>query len=173
MIKKGNCFGISVESKKINNLHHTLGIPVGKKNNLKIPLWIKNSEEYKKSFLRGLFDTDGCIYFLKNTSEKNPRIHKRICLTITLCSKNMINKISEILKGLNIGHDIKEYQPKNKNWQKSYTIRLSGGKRVIQWFNCISSNNPKHKTKFEVWKKQGFCSPKTTLKQRERILKRN
>ncbi len=171
--KKGNCFGISLESKKIQVLNSFLGIPIGIKNNLHIPEWIKSSVEYQRAFLRGIFDTDGCIYFLKNNTEKNPQFHKRVCITITLCSELLIQEISNILKGFQIGHDIREYTPKNRKWQKSYTIRLAGGKRVSKWFKDIGSNNPKHITKFEIWKRFGFCNPRTTLKERESILRSN
>ncbi|MFH1445685.1 MAG: hypothetical protein ABIF08_04395 [Nanoarchaeota archaeon] len=43
---------------------------------------------------------------------------------------------------------------------------------VDRWINEISFNNPKHKTKIAVWKKLGYCPPKTTILERKSILKR-
>jgi len=44
--------------------------------------------------------------------------------------------------------------------------------QVNKWFDMISSKNPKHLTKYQVWKEFGFCPPHTTLDQRKQILKK-
>lgn len=40
------------------------------KNKIEIPQWIKESKNYSKSCIRGLIDTDGCIYFSKRDKQK-------------------------------------------------------------------------------------------------------
>jgi hypothetical protein len=51
------------------------------KNELDIPLWIKNNSDFLRVCLRGLYDTDGCIYKLTNQnsyqisfSNTNPKL---------------------------------------------------------------------------------------------------
>ncbi len=170
--KKGNCYGISLESPKLKWPFKYLGIPCGIKKRLMIPKWIKDSSEFSKSFLKGIFDTDGGIWCNKNYSEKNPTYHKQIVLGITLCSKELISEIGGLLTNLNINHYITTYTPKNKNWQQTHTLRITG-KRLINWFEIIGLENKKHITRFKIWERFGFCPPKTTLNERERILMGN
>ncbi len=40
------------------------------KNNVGIPNWIKEKEEYTKRCIRGLIDTDGCIYICKRERQR-------------------------------------------------------------------------------------------------------
>lgn len=40
-------------------------IPSGKKESLPIPQWIKENKTYLTFFIRGLFDTDGCVVLQK------------------------------------------------------------------------------------------------------------
>lgn len=50
----------------------SFGLKIGDKikNNVGIPNWIKNNKPYVKCCLRGLIDTDGCIYVCKRERQK-------------------------------------------------------------------------------------------------------
>ncbi|MAE43172.1 hypothetical protein CMO93_05350 [Candidatus Woesearchaeota archaeon] len=65
--RKGNDLSIIVHSKKLVKFFISLGLKSGNKitNQVTIPKWIFKKEEYLKSCIRGLIDTDGCIYTLK------------------------------------------------------------------------------------------------------------
>ena len=41
-----------------------------------------------------------------------------------------------------------------------------------KWMNEIGSKNPKHATKYSVWKTFDFCPPYTSLELRKKILKK-
>jgi len=68
-------FGFSVYSKALFDfLTKIIGLPSGKKYSLlKIPFIFKKDKLLVINVLRGLFDTDGCITFKKNT-RKHPTI---------------------------------------------------------------------------------------------------
>ena len=61
---RDNCVDISCYSNKWKNF---LGWKVGNgpkhKQNISIPKWIKNNKKFTLSCLKGLFETDGSIYF--------------------------------------------------------------------------------------------------------------
>jgi len=61
--------------------------------------------------------------------------------------------------------------PQSVNRKSAGHIEVCYGINVKKWFNIIGSNNPKHITKFLVWKKYGFCPPRTTIKERQKFLK--
>ena len=58
---------IIVHSKRLVDFFISLGIKSGNKikNKISIPKWIFENKDYLKACVRGLIDTDGCIYTLK------------------------------------------------------------------------------------------------------------
>lgn len=169
-----NFYGICVESVKIEKPLNYLGIPSGVKKELFIPKWIKNSKTYSKRFLRGYFDTDGSISCQRNYSIKNNEYHTQIRIYLVSTSKNLIREISKILvkNDIKFLYNIREpHSTDGFKRQKSYRIKISGGMQVDKWFKEIGSKSQKHLTKYNTWKKFGFCPPHTTLAERKRILK--
>lgn len=83
----------------------------------------------------------------------------------------MIVETNKLLNKLKIKNFVKYHKSKDKNWRDSYHIVVDGGINVKKWFEIIGSKNPKHITKYQIWKKFGFCPPKTTIIQRKEILK--
>ena len=57
---------------------------------------------------------------------------------------------------------------KGKYWVNYLVLR--GSNQVDMWMDKIWSSNPVNMTKYLVWKRFGFCPPRTTLHQRKRIL---
>lgn len=168
--KNKGFYGLSVESVKIEKELNYLGIPSGVKNELFIPTWIKDNKEYIIRFLRGFFDTDGCISCQRNYSIKNNKFHTQVRIYLSCTSENLMKEICEILRLSNfkcIFRIIKRPLP----WKICYALRLSGGIQVEKWFKIVGSKNPKHITKYLIWKKFGFCPPYTTLNERKEILK--
>lgn len=173
---KKNCYGISVESVKIEKPLNYLGIPSGVKKELFIPKWILSNKEYMYRFLRGYFDTDGSISCQRNYSIKNNKHHTQIRISFASISKNLIEEIAKFLiaEGFKLQTDSR--LPKSTDGftrQKFYRLKLCGGIQIGKWFNKIGSKSQKHLTKYLIWKKFGFCPPKTTLEDRKRILKNN
>ena len=163
-------YGISTESGKICNYLVSLGIPVGIKNELIIPEWILQDRNYMKGFLRGFFDTDGSIFCQKSYNVQNS-LHRLIKISFGSSSKKLICDIHTLLNKVEIKGVIKNpLLHEEKNWKTLHILRIESNKDVERWFNIIGSNNSKHITKFEVWKRFGFCPPHTTIKQRRIIL---
>jgi hypothetical protein len=170
--KRINFYGLSIESVNIEKPLNYLGIPSGIKKELSIPKWIKENRDCLLAFLRGFFDTDGCIACQRNYSIKNNLLHTQIRIQLACTSKNLIKEIYKILKELGFKCIYQKYIPLNKNWRTSYTVKISGGIQVDKWMEEIGSKNPKHLTKYSLWKTFGFCPPYTSLELRKKILKK-
>ncbi len=82
------------------------------KQKVSVPLWIKKNINYQKECLRGLFQTDGSIYFDRGYKMVN---FTSVCLTL-------IKDAKEILK--NIGFEVKIRKVIHKGKIK-YVIRIS------------------------------------------------
>ena len=86
-----------------------------------------------------------------------------------------MKEIQKLVKDLGIKSLIRKRKAKqNKDGyfrQDSYAVSICGGIQVNKWFEYMGSNNSKHITKYQVWKKFGFCPPFTNLETRKKMLK--
>lgn len=163
-------YGISTERSIICYYLVSLGVHVGIKKELKVPRWIFKNKSFMKGFLRGIFDTDGCVFCQKNYTIKSNK-HQLIKINFGSTSRRLVSEIQTILKIFEIRSVIKNPLLHNeKKWRTLYILRIESNKDVEKWFSIIGSNNPKHISKFQVWKKFGFCPPNTSIIQRKRIL---
>ena len=163
-------YGVSTESSIICDYLVSLGVPVGVKRELKVPEWIFENKYFIKGFLRGFFDTDGCIFCQKSYNTKNS-LHRLVKIIFGSISGELINDTHSLLKKIGIKSIVKNpLLRKEKNWKTLHILRIESNKDVEKWFDIIGSNNPKHITKFKIWKKFSFCPPHTTIEQRKRIL---
>lgn len=152
--------------------HYVIRLPVGKKaTKAWIPRSIfQSSEEIMFSFLRGLADTDFSLTFQK----KHKEIHYYPILKISVASKQLIRDLEDMLTSLGFKvhteFDRGQYDKRtNKIYIKNYLF-LNGNKNLEKWMKLIGFHNPKHLTKYLIWKRYGFCPPRTTLKERCLIL---
>ncbi len=136
-------YGFELKSRAIWEFKvRVLGIKPGNKLYLFIPKILKtNNINILSSFLRGLFDTDGCICFKSRYGYKNyyPSIE------IGLISKKVIEDIFDILKML--GFDPKIFS--KGNYQK---ITLNGISQFKKYEEIIGWSSPKNLNKVKVWK---------------------
>lgn len=175
-------YGIGIYKKKIIAELLSFGLKKGKKVDVtEIPEWIlRENKEFFFSFLRGLFDTDGSIFcerdYTKYSNEFNSKFHTRVRVRISSISPKIINQVYIQLRKF----DFKCTQRKlsrgfkhNRNNHDVYTLEINNSKWVQEFFNNVKPANPKHRTKYLIWKKFTFLPPKTTLKQRKEMIKNN
>ncbi|SRR5258708_2465870 len=105
-----------------------------------IPLWIKNNIEYKKAFVRGLVDTDGCLFIHKHTIKKT--LYNNIGFCFTSFSENLLNSVANILLEFNIQPHI----------APNHTIYLYSEKAVSRYLNIFGSSNERIYQKYDTWR---------------------
>lgn len=137
-------------------LKEIFNFPFGKKGNIKIDDNILNDFEKLKYVLRGLFDTDGCIYFTKN----NSKIRYYPIIEISSHSFNLINQLKEVL-------DAKGFTVKISHYKDS--VKLHGKKNLLKWMKLIGTNHPDKASKFKFWTKYGYCPRIDELDYKERL----
>ena len=131
---KTKCFAYSKRLVDLlSNKYHT---PIGKKKgNLKIPVQIKKNEELLKSYVRGLFDTDGSFHrhhqkdaMVGIISRDSGFIKEIKCALLKLNFKaSLSNKNLYIYKKDQINRFFKEIKPSNKkHTSKYYFYKLYG-----------------------------------------------
>ncbi|HLC63697.1 MAG TPA: LAGLIDADG family homing endonuclease [Candidatus Nanoarchaeia archaeon] len=122
-----------------------LGIQAGRKDNIPVPEIVKvNDQKILTAFIRGIFDTDGCVSFIKkykNLGNYYPTI------TLSLKSKRAILDIKEILEMLG-------FDPKCYEWGGYWQIALNGYERFALYSKLMGWSNPVQKNKVINWKKK-------------------
>jgi len=167
--------GIYVFNKNFaTNLQRNFNLPSGKKVNIQIPSLIKTNEQ-KEHFIRGLFDTDGSIYFCKSyVKRKKESIYNQFHfipkLKIATISEILIEQVYNMLLSLGFYPRIQKPVRQRKNEYVMHSVIMDTRKDVNKWTREIGFRSIKHRSKVLIWKKFGFCPPKTTLYERLKIL---
>lgn len=173
-------YGISIHKKELIKKLRGFGLPTGKKvDTAKIPKWImKSNNKIMTAFIRGLFDTDGCVFcqkdYTKYANEFNSKYHSKIRIRISSISKKLISEVFEIIDKLNIKcikRELKRGWSNHRNNHNVYILEINKIEDIKNFFDKEIPKNPKHITKYLIWKRFGFCPQKTTIEQRKQILK--
>jgi hypothetical protein len=127
---KIKCFAYSQDL--VNQLSKIYNLPIGKKKgNLHIPEQIKTNKNLLRSYIRGLFDTDGSIH----------RHHTNTAM-IEIVSRDpiFIQEIKQAVTNLGFTSSLS-----NKN------LYIYRQKEITKFFNEIKPANPKHIYKYEYY----------------------
>ena len=145
-----NCVESIYKSKSIAQFKNKiLGLPSGSKNNICIPKQIFESPEFARECILGIFDTDFSI-----TSS--------MAITGKINSLKLVRQIHYILSKNNIKHIYQPYSIFGR-----FYINQKGAQRIIEEWGL---KNPKHTSKYLIWKEFGKFIPFTTTSERLAIL---
>ena len=162
-------YGFHIFDKKLVDFFRDFDICIGSKINVGIPRIILNDKKLLKRFIRGLFDTDGTIYFEKSYTSKHLKNNHPI-IKLGTVSKNLAEDVYKSLKIFGLNPKMKNPYKGKKDKNIVHSVILYRKNDIYYFINEIGFKNPKHYTKWQVYKKFGFCPPKTTLKQRKDML---
>jgi hypothetical protein len=128
-------------TKAVMSFHKELGLKIGNKllQNLDIPAWIYDDQSFEKACVRGLFDTDGCLFFETHTIKGRKYSYGR--LNLTSHSPTLIASVMSIL----IKYGLNPVLRKNGK-----AIQLENTKEICNYFEVIGTSNPKHRRKFNI-----------------------
>ena len=131
-------FGFQIWNDEIIKFKQQLGLPLGKKFELEIPLEFTKKKELLASCIRGIFDTDGGLYLEKKNHKLYPRIY------ITTISLKLAEQLTTLLNsfGLRTTNWIDDYHPGNR--LNCYKIETRGIEMLHKFFKEIEPKNPKH-----------------------------
>ncbi len=127
-------------------LTQVCGIKESPKQNVHIPLIIiKSSSEIKKSFLRGIADTDFSITFKKEG--------KYPVLDHQTPDKILHTDLKDILLqfGFRVSSGFRN-QVRNNKILDSYYIQISGREMLSKWINEIGFSSYNHIKRYNLWK---------------------
>jgi len=146
-MKSTGVYGFQLWSDCIVNFKRKiLGLPLGNKINIKIPNYLINKKEYLVDVIRGIFDTDGCIYLEHKNNKLYPRI--QIGTTSKILFKQLRNSISQL--GLRVTGTIENRE--HKGWNNLCSTCIRGDNMFRKWMKVIKPTNLKHILKFNFYR---------------------
>ncbi len=117
--------------------------------------------EFSRHILRGIFETDGSLYFSRFKPGDEPKYPR---LEFKTASIDLAKQILEILKRQNF----RAYFMKKTD--RAYTVTLNGYEMLDKWVKEVGFSTQKNKTKYEIWKRLGFYTLRTSLAVRQKHL---
>lgn len=106
-----------------------------------IPRWIRIKKSYSHSFIRGLIDTDGCLYLHNHCIKGKNYVNIGLCFTNF--SPQLVNCVDNILKKEGLKTHITD------NGRRIY---LYSAKEVKKYLTVFGSSNPRILTKYQNWR---------------------
>ncbi len=154
-------YGIMCCRKDIVKCFEYAGMIKGNKaSSCEVPKEILNNEELYAPFIRGVFDTDGSIFFRKsynkNASKWQKIKHHIPTVQIASVPPSLIEAMRKMLSALGFKFSASKYVPKNKSWNTTYFLRLYWKWNAVRFFGRIKPRNARHLIKFEKWLTKGF-----------------
>lgn len=115
-----------------------LGLKKGDKirQQVDIPSWVKQNKLYSIACVRGLIDTDGCIF--THRYKVNGKLYKYKKLSFTSRSKPLRQSVFNILKDNGL----------NPRFAQDRDVRIDSIADMGRYFQLIGSHNPKHLNKY-------------------------
>ena len=145
-------YGFSVYSKTIYlYLVDYIKLPSGVKYaTLKIPEIFLKSSNLTIAFIRGVFDTDGCICFKK----RNKKYANYPNISISSKSESFIKEISDFLRIIDLKfshpYEYKQIDPRFKaGYAITHRLEIHGHSNLKIWLDKIGFFSPKHLEKIK------------------------
>lgn len=145
-MKSTGVYGFQIWSDDIVNFKHkTIGLPLGPKTNISLPRLFTKKQSLIAPILRGIFDTDGCLYLEKKNKKLYPRIEFKTV------SEDLATDIRDCSEKLGLRATKYCLLREEKNWNNLYTVAIRGEIMLHKFFEIIEPANPKHIKKFNLY----------------------
>jgi len=128
---------------QVNFFVNTFGFPINKKVNLIIPQCFVKKKSFLVKVLRGIFDTDGSLYFTKN----NSLLRYYPIIELSTHHISLLLQLKDILSSLG-------FHPRISYFNDS--IKLHGKKNVEKWWGEIGTSHFYKKEMYSFWKNNGY-----------------
>ena len=115
------------------------GVGIGNKvrRQAGVPLWIKRNDVFAQACLRGLVDTDGCVYLDRHRVKEQD--YASLCIAFTNASMPLLDFVFETWKSFGF-HPTRHRRD----------VRLRRREEVIKYAKQVGFSNSKHTRKIQV-----------------------
>ena len=118
--------------------------------------------KYSRHIIRGIFETDGSLYFSKSKNFKYPTYPR---IELTTSSKKLASQLEKILK-----QKAFKIQTRTRTTDKTTRLYLSRESMLEKWNKEIGFSSMKKYSIYLLWKKYGYYIPRMSYKDRMKLL---
>ena len=131
---------VTISRKGLIAYMSSVGLVVGHKvrHQVDIPGWILDNEEYSLACVRGLMDTDGCVF--THRYKVGGKIYKYKKIAFTNKSKPLLNSVYSILKNIGL----------HPRFSTTFDVRLDSIQDVKSYMKIIGTHNNKHLKRYKI-----------------------
>lgn len=136
-----NACVVIISSKEVCRLLTEHGLKRGNKIHagLSVPFWIRDNKSYRLSFVRGLFDTDGCVYI--DTHSIRGRRYQNVGMNLSNRCPSLLAEFKDVLMSVGL----------HPTQATAHAIFLRKKQDIQTYFDMIGSSNPKHLRKVKQY----------------------
>lgn len=141
--KDCNAADIVVHRKNLVEFCKKIGLKQGNKlkQGLDLPEWTVSNQRFLKACLRGLFDTDGCLF--EHSYLVNGKRYSYLKLSFTSRSPTLLDSVRRALSGMGFSAKIRK---------NGYDVKIESMRDVSRFMRIIGTSNPRRKRMFDRWK---------------------
>jgi len=134
--KKFRAVDVVVQSRNLVEFCNTIGLKTGNKikNNADIPSWIKENKKFSIACIRGLVDTDGCLF--KHNYSVNNKVYHYNKIAFTNKCPLVLQSFYKIL--IKLGFHVRITKDGND-------VRIDRKDDIVKYLKVIGTSNPKFK----------------------------
>jgi hypothetical protein len=131
---------IEVSSRELVEYLVDLGLVIGNKvqNQVEVPNWIIKNKKYSIACLRGLIDTDGCVYTNTYTVARKVYSYKKIAFSNR--SRPLLNFVRDVWVNTGLTPTL----------AKGVDVRITSTKDVKKYMATVGTHNLKHLKRFQI-----------------------
>ena len=104
-----------------------------------VPSWVWKRRDYRVACLRGLMDTDGCVYRHRYTVNGKTYGYCKLCFTSY--SRPLLSSAKRLFEGLQLFPTIHAYD--------GHRLYLHDTQAVKRYFEIVGTHNPRYRDRFE------------------------
>lgn len=137
--KKDSVIDYVVSRVELVRFLEKLGLKQGNKvkHQVDIPDWIRGNNEYSIACVRGLVDTDGCVFTHRYTVKEKVYSYKK--LSFTSRSEPLRQSVFQILKDVGL----------RVRFGTNFDVRVDSKEDMEKYFRIVDSHNPKHLKRYK------------------------
>lgn len=111
------------------------------RNQVDVPEWIWSCAEYRIACLRGLMDTDGCVFY--HRYRVNGKMYGYIKLCFTSYCRPLLDSAKRLFESLSLFPTVHRYD--------GHRLYLHDTMAARRYFEVVGTNNPRYRSRFESY----------------------
>lgn len=139
--KESNALSITISSREVSRFLQQQGIPEGNKieKGIVIPAWVSSRRSFSNRLMRGLFDSDGCVFV--DTHRIEGKIYRNLGIAFANQEPTLLRFFYENLCAIGL----------SPTQTSRFRVFLRRKRDIEKYFELIGTSNSKHLSRYRTF----------------------